>query len=911
MLEPRLNLAALCLAAMPAFFLYGCGDTDPGLVVAPTYDDSPLQFGISFSGSELKFDWDAVEGVSQYRLTQTAGDAEVIPGGQVLVNGLTVTFEIPTITFDGTLTEFLLEGFDAVNGWQAIGIQNGFGSALIKSELQFSWDEVDGVTEYCLKQLDGDVTITVDGVPLNDLPPIAGLSTSIDVTDVDSNSATLRFALEANEATLGCQEIPDGNNFSWDLVLFESPLRMAFTFTARTIAFGWEPVPGATQYRLTQTAGRLNILPGVQSLNEADGLMPVGQKLYDADELIDRFQVPVHLFDWGGSRFTLEALVDGEWQMAGQQDTAGGSNPLIQTFSEADLSAPSFGSRIAFGSHLSLSEDGTTLAVSAEGETSVPLEQRDLLNIDSRIGTGTTRSNIELQFSWNEVAGVTEYCLQQLEGGNINVIPSGAFLIVEGLERTIDITNADLDPSSLDFSLGTYDAELDQCQEIAEGNGFAVVKETAVVALKDSGAVFVYDLETEEKLKVKSPRVDAEDQFGRAVALSDDGQILVVSAFGEDSDVTGVLATPDAVSDNNNAAESGAVYVYLRNGSDWNLEAYIKAPVIDPTPEDEIGDVFGWAVALSGDGSTLAISAVGEDSDGTGPENNGASNSGAVYVYTRGIDGLWALEESGYLKASNAGANDLFGHSLTISFDGSYLAVAALWEASANGEPDNNNKDKSGAVYVFARDSLSKEWVETSYLKASNRDAGDFFGQSISFDAGANILAIGAPSEDHLAAGVTAINSGDNLENGAVGAAYLFERSETGEASSWAQKNFYFKASNPNFAARFGQSVVLSSGGDYLAVGATGDKSSASGINGPQGDDRQLGSGAAYIFQRQHDDNDSWEQIAFVNEPQATSFLFFGSWMDMALNGELLGVAGDQLGEQRPPVGPSGFIYLY
>ena len=87
MLEPRLNLAALCLAAMPAFFLYGCGDTDPGLVVAPTYDDSPLQFGISFSGSELKFDWDAVEGVSQYRLTQTAGDAEVIPGGQVLVDG--------------------------------------------------------------------------------------------------------------------------------------------------------------------------------------------------------------------------------------------------------------------------------------------------------------------------------------------------------------------------------------------------------------------------------------------------------------------------------------------------------------------------------------------------------------------------------------------------------------------------------------------------------------------------------------------------------------------------------------------------------------------------------------------------------------------------------------------------------
>jgi len=129
-------------------------------------------------------------------------------------------------------------------------------------------------------------------------------------------------------------------------------------------------------------------------------------------------------------------------------------------------------------------------------------------------------------------------------------------------------------------------------------------------------------------------------------------------------------------------------------------------------------------------------------------------------------------------------------------------------------------------------------------------------------------------------------------------------------SSSWEQKSFYFKASNPNPAAAFGQAVVLSSGGDYLAVSAWGDSSESVGVNGGQNGNRAPGSGAAYIFQRQGG-NDSWRQIAFVKAPVQAPYLYFGSAMDMALNGALLGVAGTSLGSRGLITGSPGVVYLY
>lgn len=54
--------------------------------------------------------------------------------------------------------------------------------------------------------------------------------------------------------------------------------------------------------------------------------------------------------------------------------------------------------------------------------------------------------------------------------------------------------------------------------------------------------------------------------------------------------------------------------------------------------------------------------------------DNTAPSSGAAYVFTRS-GSVWT--QSAYLKATNSGAGDIFGFGLSLSNDGSRLAVSA------------------------------------------------------------------------------------------------------------------------------------------------------------------------------------------------------------------------------------------
>jgi hypothetical protein len=83
----------------------------------------------------------------------------------------------------------------------------------------------------------------------------------------------------------------------------------------------------------------------------------------------------------------------------------------------------------------------------------------------------------------------------------------------------------------------------------------------------------------------------------------------------------------------NEAEESGAVYIYTRNGGTWTAGAYVKGSNTDA------GDEFGSAVALSGDGRMMVVGAHSEDSAARGVNGNQADNSaadsGAAYVFVR------------------------------------------------------------------------------------------------------------------------------------------------------------------------------------------------------------------------------------------------------------------------------------
>jgi hypothetical protein len=289
-----------------------------------------------------------------------------------------------------------------------------------------------------------------------------------------------------------------------------------------------------------------------------------------------------------------------------------------------------------------------------------------------------------------------------------------------------------------------------------------------------------------------------------------------------------------AIGEDGSAAEAGAVYVFTRSVATWTQQAYVKASNAGAL------DLFGFSVALSGDSNTLAVGAIGEASaDGT-PTNNTAPSAGAVYVFTRSV-ATWT--QQAYVKASTIGAGDQFGFSVALSSDGNTLAVGAIGEDSSatgvGGSETDNSATNAGAVYVYTR--IGTAWTQQAYVKASNTGAGDQFGFSVSLSGDGNILAVGAIGESSAATGI----GGNQTDNAAAdaGAVYVFTRS----VATWTQQA-YVKASNTGAGDRFGTSAALSSDGTTLAVGATGEDSSATGIGGNQADNSAVGAGAVYVF---------------------------------------------------------------
>jgi hypothetical protein len=162
-----------------------------------------------------------------------------------------------------------------------------------------------------------------------------------------------------------------------------------------------------------------------------------------------------------------------------------------------------------------------------------------------------------------------------------------------------------------------------------------------------------------------------------------------------------------------------------------------------------------------------------------------------------------------------------------------------------------------------------------TYLKASNTGAdvyGDHFGVSMALVG--DTLAIGAHGEASAATGVNG-NQDDNSAPGS-GAVYVFRRSGT----IW-QQEAYLKASNAEADDFFGLTLALA--GDILAVGADGEASVATGVNGDQTDNSVTARGAVYVFRRS---GTTWQQEAYVKASRGGAS--FGH--SMALSDDTLAV---------------------
>ena len=308
-------------------------------------------------------------------------------------------------------------------------------------------------------------------------------------------------------------------------------------------------------------------------------------------------------------------------------------------------------------------------------------------------------------------------------------------------------------------------------------------------------------------------------------------------------------------------------------------------------------DNFGFSVALSSDGNTLAVGAMGESSNATGINGDQTDNSlagaGAAYVFTR-TGTTWS--QQAYLKASNTGVGDRFGFELSLSSDGNTLAVGAPDEKSnatgINGNQTDNSLAIAGATYVFTRTGAT--WSQQAYLKASNTSANDYFGLKLSLSSDGNTLAVAASHEDSNATGI----NGDQTDNSlaGAGAAYVFTRSGT----TWSQQA-YVKASNTGANDYFGAKLSLSSDGNILAIGANGEDSSATGINGNQTNNTAYSSGAAYVFTRT---GTTWSQQAYLKASNTDPNDRFGFGLNLNSDGSTLAVGASS--ESSNAIGING-----
>lgn len=450
------------------------------------------------------------------------------------------------------------------------------------------------------------------------------------------------------------------------------------------------------------------------------------------------------------------------------------------------------------------------------------------------------------------------------------------------------------DQFSLSVAISNDGSTLAVGASTEDSNATGIDGNQADNSANSSGAVYIFTRSGAgwtQQAYLKASNTDANDSFGLSVALTNDGNTLAVGAATEASNATGINGDQA----DNSANGSGAVYIFARSNTDWSQQAYLKAS------NTEANDNFGLNIALANDGNTLAVGAIAESSSATGIDgdqsNNSASESGAVYIFTRSSSN-WS--QQAYLKASNTGAGDTFGRSVSLANDGNTLAVGAVAEASnatgIDGDQSNNDAPVSGAVYVFNRTGTS--WLQQAYVKASNTGSFERFGGVVRLADEGNTLAVGAYFENNQAA--------------LSGAVYVFTRSST----LWTQQA-YLKASNASANDRFGVALALTDDGNTLAVGALFESGNAVGIGGDQADDSALRSGAVYLFTRS---SDSWSQDAYMKAPNTESNDHFGFSLAISGDGNILavgsyledsnatGIDGDQADNSLID---SGAIYLY
>lgn len=223
------------------------------------------------------------------------------------------------------------------------------------------------------------------------------------------------------------------------------------------------------------------------------------------------------------------------------------------------------------------------------------------------------------------------------------------------------------------------------------GNTLAIGA-TDTMPMSEAGSVYIYTRsgsDWSQHSHIKAANADTGDGFGFAVSLSNDGQMLAVSAISEDS---GMENNPS----DNSKKGSGAAYIFTLAGKIWQQQSFIKSNTIVQ------GSKFGSSLSLSGDGKTLAVGAY-QDSIGHSPDPNDKNplTKGSAYIFVQNGS---AWKQTQHIEMPDRDLHDHFSATLDLDNTGKNLAVGVPYEDSGyHNDPADNSANNAGAVYTFSR----------------------------------------------------------------------------------------------------------------------------------------------------------------------------------------------------------------
>jgi flagellin-like hook-associated protein FlgL len=191
------------------------------------------------------------------------------------------------------------------------------------------------------------------------------------------------------------------------------------------------------------------------------------------------------------------------------------------------------------------------------------------------------------------------------------------------------------------------------------------------------------------------------DYSGRSVSISDDGNTMILSSPGN----------------NSNGNDSGYVRVFAWSGTAWTAMGY---PIVGELAEDRVNNV-----SISTDGKTIALGAAGNDGNGT--------DSGHVRIYN--WNGTAWIQRGADINGEAAA--DMSGYAVALSDAGDTVAIGAPGN-------DGNGSD-SGHVRLYDWDGSA--WVQRGG-DINGEANNDRSGSSLSINSIGSTVIIGAPNND-------------------------------------------------------------------------------------------------------------------------------------------------------------------